>query len=168
GGMDLTIDEVTTISTIVQEAAGDDAEIIFGAVHDQTLEGELWVTVIATGLEDSAADEIAPPVAAPAAEPVQDRRTQEVRPEPRPVEYARPEASAPSATPQAEPAPRPAAPATQARPVLPQQESAAIQPTPMPFPPRRPASTPGAPAIPTRTRPMPDIAMPSFVRRSGE
>ncbi|HET9984681.1 MAG TPA: cell division protein FtsZ [Longimicrobiales bacterium] len=50
GGMDLTIDEVTTIASIIQEAAGDDAEIIFGAVHDPTLEGEVRVTVIATGL----------------------------------------------------------------------------------------------------------------------
>jgi cell division protein FtsZ len=51
GGMDLTIDEVTTIASIIQEAAGDDAEIIFGAVHDQSLEGDVRVTVIATGLE---------------------------------------------------------------------------------------------------------------------
>jgi len=51
GGMDLTIDEVTTIASIIQEASGDEAEIIFGAVHDAALEGELRVTVIATGLE---------------------------------------------------------------------------------------------------------------------
>src|SRR5690606_39583627 len=51
GGMDLAIDEVTTISSIIKEAAGDDAEIIFGAVHDPTLEDGVRVTVIATGLE---------------------------------------------------------------------------------------------------------------------
>jgi cell division protein FtsZ len=50
GGMDLTIDEVTTIASIIQEAAGDETEIIFGAVHDPTLEGEVRVTAIATGL----------------------------------------------------------------------------------------------------------------------
>jgi cell division protein FtsZ len=50
GGMDLTIDEVTSIASIIQEAAGEEAEIIFGAVHDPALEGELRVTVIATGL----------------------------------------------------------------------------------------------------------------------
>jgi cell division protein FtsZ len=49
GGMDLAIDEVTQISTIIQEEAGDDAEIIFGAVHDPALEGKIRVTVIATG-----------------------------------------------------------------------------------------------------------------------
>ncbi|HEY0155160.1 MAG TPA: cell division protein FtsZ [Longimicrobium sp.] len=51
GGMDLAIDEVTTISTIIQEAAGDDAEIIFGAVHDSNMKEEVRVTVIATGFE---------------------------------------------------------------------------------------------------------------------
>lgn len=51
GGMDLTIDEVTTIASIIQEAAGDEAEIIFGAVHDPSMEGSVRVTVIATGLE---------------------------------------------------------------------------------------------------------------------
>ncbi|MBW3627655.1 MAG: cell division protein FtsZ [Gemmatimonadetes bacterium] len=51
GGMDLAIDEVTTISSIIQEAAGDDAEIIFGAVHDSSMEGAVRVTVIATGFD---------------------------------------------------------------------------------------------------------------------
>ena len=50
GGMDLSIDEVTTIASIIQEAAGDDAEIIFGAVHDPSMHNEVRVTVIATGL----------------------------------------------------------------------------------------------------------------------
>ena len=52
GGMDLAIDEVHQISTIIQEEAGDEAEIIFGAVHDPELEGQIRVTVIATGFDD--------------------------------------------------------------------------------------------------------------------
>lgn len=56
GGMDLAIDEVTAISSIIQEEAGDEAEIIFGAVHDPELAGKIRVTVIATGF-DSAEDE---------------------------------------------------------------------------------------------------------------
>ena len=52
GGMDLAIDEVHQIATIIQEEAGDDAEIIFGAVHDPELEGQIRVTVIATGFDD--------------------------------------------------------------------------------------------------------------------
>jgi cell division protein FtsZ len=51
GGLDLAIDEVTTISSIIQESAGDDAEIIFGAVHDSSLKEEVRVTVIATGFD---------------------------------------------------------------------------------------------------------------------
>jgi cell division protein FtsZ len=57
GGMDLAIDEVAQISTIIQEEAGDDAEIIFGAVHDPTLEGKCRVTVIATGFDRSEDEE---------------------------------------------------------------------------------------------------------------
>jgi cell division protein FtsZ len=51
GGMNLAIDEVTQISTIIQEEAGDEAEIIFGAVHDPELENQVRVTVIATGFD---------------------------------------------------------------------------------------------------------------------
>jgi cell division protein FtsZ len=51
GGMDLAIDEVTTISSIIQEAAGEEAEIIFGAVHDAHMKEEVRVTVIATGFD---------------------------------------------------------------------------------------------------------------------
>lgn len=52
GGSDLAIDEVTEISTMIQEEAGDDAEIIFGAVQDSAMEGEVRVTLIATGFDE--------------------------------------------------------------------------------------------------------------------
>ena len=59
GGPDLTIDEVTTINSIVQEAAGDAAEMIFGAVQDEALADTVRVTVIATGFgaEDAGEDD---------------------------------------------------------------------------------------------------------------
>ena len=60
GGMDLAIDEVTTVNSIVQEAAGDDAEMIFGAVHDPELDGRLRVTVIATGFGEEVENEASP------------------------------------------------------------------------------------------------------------
>ena len=44
GGSDLTIDEVTDISTLIAEEAGDEAEIIFGTVLDSTMEEEIRVT----------------------------------------------------------------------------------------------------------------------------
>ncbi len=52
GGSDLAIGEVTEISTMIQEEAGDEAEIIFGAVQDSTMDGEVRVTLIATGFDD--------------------------------------------------------------------------------------------------------------------
>jgi len=60
GGLDLAIDEVTLISSIIQEEAGDEAEIIFGAVHDPELEGKIRVTVIATGFDSAVDEEIIP------------------------------------------------------------------------------------------------------------
>ena len=51
GGTDLTLGEVTQISEIVHDAVGDDAEIIFGAVNEPAMQGEIRVTVIATGFD---------------------------------------------------------------------------------------------------------------------
>jgi cell division protein FtsZ len=55
GGHDLSLMEVNEASLLIQEAAHEDANIIFGAVVDPTLDGRVKVTVIATGF-DSAAD----------------------------------------------------------------------------------------------------------------
>jgi cell division protein FtsZ len=49
GGLDLTINEVITINSIIQEAAGEEGEMIFGVVHEPQLEELVRVTVIATG-----------------------------------------------------------------------------------------------------------------------
>jgi cell division protein FtsZ len=49
GGPDLSLVEVSEASCIVQEAADEDANIIFGAVIDPSLKGKVKITVIATG-----------------------------------------------------------------------------------------------------------------------
>ena len=49
GGPDLTLWEVNEASTLITEAAHEDAEIIFGAVIDETMGDSVSVTVIATG-----------------------------------------------------------------------------------------------------------------------
>ena len=49
GSSDLSIHDVHEASTLVQEEAHEDANIIFGAVVDESLEDEVRVTVIATG-----------------------------------------------------------------------------------------------------------------------
>ena len=54
GGHDLSLMEVNEASLLIQEAAHEDANIIFGAVVDPTLDGRVKVTVIATGFESSA------------------------------------------------------------------------------------------------------------------
>jgi cell division protein FtsZ len=51
GGSDLTLYEVNEASSIIREAADDDANIIFGAVIDDTLRDEMKITVIATGFD---------------------------------------------------------------------------------------------------------------------
>lgn len=96
GGSDLTLDEVSLVAEMVQLEAGENAEIIFGAVHDSALEGCLRVTVIATGFEaerdarSPAASETAGPAALadrgwerpkPAAAPVPMPGTRTVRPQ---------------------------------------------------------------------------------------
>ena len=54
GGSDLSLWEVNEAARAVQEAAHPDANIIFGAMVDEKLEDEVWVTVVATGYGDRA------------------------------------------------------------------------------------------------------------------
>ena len=51
GGNDLTLGEVTQISEVIHDAVGEEAEVIFGAVTDAAMQGEIRVTVIATGFD---------------------------------------------------------------------------------------------------------------------
>jgi cell division protein FtsZ len=50
GGEDLTLLEVNDAAEVVRQAAMDDTNIIFGATIDDRLTGQIWVTVVATGL----------------------------------------------------------------------------------------------------------------------
>ena len=56
GGRDLTLHEVSEASELIQQEAHEDANIIFGAVVDEGLQGEMRVTVIATGLQAEEAE----------------------------------------------------------------------------------------------------------------
>jgi cell division protein FtsZ len=51
GGPDLSLMEVNEASCVIQEAAHEDANIIFGAVEDPNLVGKVKITVIATGFD---------------------------------------------------------------------------------------------------------------------
>jgi len=50
GGPDLTLNEINEASTLIQKETYEEANIIFGAVIDKRMNGEIRVTVIATGL----------------------------------------------------------------------------------------------------------------------
>jgi cell division protein FtsZ len=50
GGDDLTLLEVNEAAEVVRQAATDDTNIIFGATVDERLTGQVWVTVVATGI----------------------------------------------------------------------------------------------------------------------
>lgn len=52
GKTQATLDEIDEISNFVQDAAGNDTDIIFGTCDDETLGDKLRVTIIATGFED--------------------------------------------------------------------------------------------------------------------
>ena len=54
GGPDLSLLEVNEASCVIQEAAHEDANIIFGAVVDPNLSGRVKITVIATGFDRKA------------------------------------------------------------------------------------------------------------------
>ena len=49
GGDDLTLVEVNEAAEVIRAAATDDTNIIFGATVDDRLNGQVWVTVVATG-----------------------------------------------------------------------------------------------------------------------
>jgi cell division protein FtsZ len=126
GGRDLTLFEVDEAATRIREEVDQDANIILGATFDEDLEGVIRVSVVATGIDKSAADIASAPIAIrpplktaprPAAEihhaapaaPAQP--VQEARPEPRaadPVADAIRMAEAHAATAAAPVAPRPA------------------------------------------------------------
>jgi cell division protein FtsZ len=121
GGSDMTLFEVNEASMLVQEAAHEDANIIFGAVIDELVpEGELRVTVIATGLDDGRGRRVR--------DPLDDYRTDSdapnvrpLRPQPTPEPATAPAASlgieaeeaAPTPEPTPSPATRPQAPAAE-------------------------------------------------------
>jgi cell division protein FtsZ len=94
GGPDLSLVEVSEAARVVQEAADPEANIIFGATIDPHLEGQVWVTVVATSftghraVEGSGADDAPAPRAAEAPAG---------RPAPAPVAPERSSAPAPDA-----------------------------------------------------------------------
>ncbi len=55
GGKDMTLEDMTSASEVIYEVVDPEANIIVGAVVDEELEGEIQVTVIATGFDSKQA-----------------------------------------------------------------------------------------------------------------
>lgn len=58
---DVSLPEVHEAASYVQDLAGDDANIIFGATYDENATDEVTITVIATGVEDKNAESVQAP-----------------------------------------------------------------------------------------------------------
>jgi cell division protein FtsZ len=116
GGEDLTLGETTQINDVIHDAVGEEAEIIFGAVTDPAMQGEVRVTVIATGFDRAVTGETPAPAG--------------VRPtRPGVLDFARRAASA----------------------------QVPVQPKATPVPPK--------PAAPPAAADVPDMEIPTFIRR---
>src|SRR5580704_3431264 len=133
GGKNKTMHEIDEAAKTITDAVDPDANIIFGAVLDETLEDELQITVVATGFDSTrqAARHDVPVVAArPQVTVPETEVEEELEPEPEPEPYQPP----------VMPAPR--QPFINERPqVTPEPEVVPIQPPRYePAPPRRFAS----------------------------
>ena len=67
GNADLALHEVNDASTLIQEESHEDANIIFGAVIDESMGDEIRITVIATGFGQPQAAQMPAPTVQPAA-----------------------------------------------------------------------------------------------------
>jgi len=67
GSTDLALHEVNDASTLIQEEAHEDANIIFGAVIDEAMGDEIRITVIATGFGPERGRHVVAPTVKPAA-----------------------------------------------------------------------------------------------------
>ena len=75
GGMDMSMHEINTVAETITAAADPDANIIFGATINPELEGEIIVTVVATGFDAAYFANRAATAAAPQAAPTVEQPT---------------------------------------------------------------------------------------------
>jgi len=161
GGKDLTLYEVDEAATRIREEVDQDANIIVGATFDETLEGVIRVSVVATGIDNAALQRSVP-------EARITELTQKLRAEQRSTERidGRPAAAAAGSVPPAAArtadAVESAARAAVAAAVLPTMEDVTIRPIP-PKPSLFPEQMPMAPAEP----PIPRAFIPPAAERTA-
>lgn len=149
GGSDLTLMEVNEAAEVIYSVASPDANIIFGSVIDEHLQGQVKITVIATGFANQQGQ-----VNRSVSQRMNTTPSRPSAPAPRPVTPApaptpKP-AVAPTPAPQVQEAPAPAPQA--AAPVQPpvQQPVAPVQPVQQPAPVQPPVQQPVAPVQPVQ------------------
>ncbi len=88
GSLDMGLDDVEAAASLIQESAHPDANIIFGASFDETMDDEIRVTVIATRFDEKPAS--FPREEVPAARPVAPAPVQPAVPAAEPIGYVNP------------------------------------------------------------------------------
>jgi len=99
GGRDLTLFEVDEAATRIREEVDQDANIILGATFDESLEGVIRVSVVATGIDKAEMEAIARTAAASTAavaQPAAAAPAQPKQPAPQPVMAKQPAQAAPA------------------------------------------------------------------------
>ena len=179
GGKDLTLYEVDEAATRIREEVDQDANIIVGATFDETLEGIIRVSVVATGIDQAALRPITAPEAR-IAELTQKLRADQIREEQhRPAadrgerrEARLPEHAMAAKSPHSSAeAIESAAKAAVARAVLPMIEDVTIRPIPPKpslFPEQPSAATAVEPTPPKAFIPPPPERTPAKPRRMPE
>src|SRR5688572_7045721 len=161
GGPDLTLFEVNEASSLIQEAAHEDANIIFGSVIDANFTDEVRITVIATGFDRTAAQIEALAQAQAQAQAAADARR--ARPTQVPIQYAPIPPRPPSAF---VPLPATSARITDKMPII--REPVRNDPTPVSSP-RATVATGGPPPAPlprlAGLSEETEIDIPTFLRR---
>lgn len=152
GGRGMRLSEIDAASSIVRQSAAPEAEIIVGAVVDDSLEDELMITVIASGFDgtvNASAGHRASTSVLSRENPTLISARQPVNPQPR-TDY----------TPrQAEPAPAPV-PVQRAQPGFRFGDDSVAQPAPAPAPAQAPVQQMPVQQAPVQPQPVPQQAAP--------
>ncbi|HTC93799.1 MAG TPA: cell division protein FtsZ [Terriglobales bacterium] len=151
GSSSLRLAEVNEASTIIQSAAHEDANIIFGAVLDEKMKEEVKITVIATGFRDIQQQQRERSATAAAVAISSARSASSFTPT-RPTELPQPQRVVPESQPQP-PARNAFAPALQRTPATPTRETPSLD---------------QVKSNVTSNFPQDDLDVPAFIRKRGE
>jgi cell division protein FtsZ len=151
GSSSLRLAEVNEASTIIQSAAHEDANIIFGAVLDEKMKEEVKITVIATGFRDIQQQQRERSATAAAVAISSARSASSFTPT-RPTELPQPQRTAAELQPQT-PARNAFAPALQRTPATPTRETPSLD---------------QVKSNVTSNFPQDDLDVPAFIRKRGE